>query len=105
MAEVVGDQFDERLADEARLARAGDAGDAGEGAEGECRVDAGEVVAGDAGEAEPVRYGKPTHGRGWGAAYGLRPTHGRGWAFKEIPFRHRLLHPLQPLRRAAVEDA
>ena len=54
VAEVLGDQLDQHLADQARLARAGHAGDGREHAERERDVEVVQVVAGDAGEPQPA---------------------------------------------------
>src|SRR6185369_3660674 len=54
VVEVLGDGGVEGVVDERRLARAGDAGDAGEEADRDRDVDALQVVAARAGDAQPL---------------------------------------------------
>ncbi len=92
LAEVLEDQLDQGLADQARLARAGDPGDRRQHAERQVDVEVAQVVAGDPAQAQPpARLAR----RGPRSAR-LREQVARGL---------RALHRGQAGRRARVEQA
>ena len=68
VAEVAADELDQRLADQARLARAGDADHRGQHAERKAGVEVLQVVAGDAAQLEPAAAARAARARAARAA-------------------------------------